>query len=151
MESRVRSAKRSLSPKFGTTDWPDGHTHTQKNGSTGQNLSGRARAIFTRAVNLRGFPPGVPTGVGKNLIEGSEYMGRGPAPEEPGHTGDFSSVQFTQVRVCCQFCASSMTVCEEHRHIDTISRCRSSLKRPRLRLKMLEDMCGSNTVNDDCR
>jgi len=44
----------------------DGQTHTQKKGSAGQNLSGRARAIFTRAVNLRGFPPGVPTGVGKN-------------------------------------------------------------------------------------
>jgi hypothetical protein len=40
----------------------------RKNGSAGQNLSGRARAIFTRAVNLRGFPPGVPTGVGKNGI-----------------------------------------------------------------------------------
>jgi len=39
----------------------------RKNGSAGQNLSGRARAIFTRAVNLRGFPPGVPTGVGKNI------------------------------------------------------------------------------------
>ena len=39
---------------------------SRKNGSAGQNLSGRARAIFTRAVNLRGFPPGVPTGVGKN-------------------------------------------------------------------------------------
>ena len=38
----------------------------RKKGSAGQNLSGRARAIFTRAVNLRGFPPGVPTGVGKN-------------------------------------------------------------------------------------
>ncbi len=38
-----------------------------KKGSAGQNLSGRARAIFTRAVNLRGFPPGVPTGVGKNF------------------------------------------------------------------------------------
>ena len=55
-------------PKFGTTDWPThGHTDTQKKGSAGQNLSGRARAIFTRAVNLRGFPPGVPTGVGKNI------------------------------------------------------------------------------------
>ena len=41
----------------------DGH---EKKGSAGQNLSGRARAIFTRAVNLRGFPPGVSTGVGKN-------------------------------------------------------------------------------------
>ena len=41
------------------------HTHAKK-GCAGQNLSGRARAIFTRAVNLRGFPPGVPTGVGKN-------------------------------------------------------------------------------------
>ena len=41
---------------------------TAKKGSAGQNLSGRARAIFTRAVNLRGFPPGVPTGVGKNLL-----------------------------------------------------------------------------------
>ena len=39
----------------------------KKKGSAGQNLSGRARAIFTRAVNLRGFPPGVPTGVGKNF------------------------------------------------------------------------------------
>jgi hypothetical protein len=38
----------------------------KKKGSAGQNLSGRARAIFTRAVNLRGFLPGVPTGVGKN-------------------------------------------------------------------------------------
>ena len=38
----------------------------REKGSAGQNLSGRARAIFTRAVNLRGFPPGVPTGVGKN-------------------------------------------------------------------------------------
>ena len=38
---------------------------TAKKGSAGQNLSGRERAIFTRAVNLRGFPPGVPTGVGK--------------------------------------------------------------------------------------
>jgi len=47
----------------------DGQTdgHAQK-GSAGQNLSGRARAIFTRAVNLRGFPPGVPTGVGKNKL-----------------------------------------------------------------------------------
>ena len=44
----------------------DPHTDTQKKGDAGQNLSGRARAIFTRAVNLRGFPPGVPTGVGKN-------------------------------------------------------------------------------------
>ena len=42
------------------------HTDTQKKGFAGQNLTGRARAIFTRAVNLRGFPPGVPTGVGKN-------------------------------------------------------------------------------------
>jgi hypothetical protein len=40
----------------------------RKKGSAGQNLSGRARAIFTRAVNLRGFPPGVPTGVGKNHL-----------------------------------------------------------------------------------
>jgi hypothetical protein len=39
-----------------------------KKGLAGQNLSGRARAIFTRAVNLRGFPPGVPTGVGKNSL-----------------------------------------------------------------------------------
>ena len=44
----------------------DTHTDTQKKGFAGQNLTGRARAIFTRAVNLRGFPPGVPTGVGKN-------------------------------------------------------------------------------------
>ncbi len=41
---------------------------TAKKGSAGQNLSGRTRAIFTRAVNLRGFPPGVPTGVGKNAF-----------------------------------------------------------------------------------
>ena len=41
------------------------HGHAKKR-LAGQNLSGRARAIFTRAVNLRGFPPGVPTGVGKN-------------------------------------------------------------------------------------
>ena len=40
----------------------------RKKGSAGQNLSGRARAIFTRAVNLRGFPPGVPTGWGRTFV-----------------------------------------------------------------------------------
>ena len=45
----------------------DTHTHGHaKKRLRRQNLSGRVRAIFSRAVNLRGFPPGVPTGVGKN-------------------------------------------------------------------------------------
>jgi hypothetical protein len=55
---------------------------SRKNGSAGQNLSGRARAIFTRAVNLRGFPPGVPTGVGNGMFP-SQFR-----------RGQFSSVQF---------------------------------------------------------
>ena len=43
---------------------------SRKKGPAGQNLSGRARAIFTRAVNLRGFPPGIQTkpGVGKKTV-----------------------------------------------------------------------------------
>ena len=52
---------------------------TAKKGSAGQNLSGRARAIFTLAVNLRGFPPGVPTGVGKNLCVFSKSLKFGHA------------------------------------------------------------------------
>jgi hypothetical protein len=44
----------------------DGHTDTEKKASPAKTYR-VARALFTRAVNLRGFPPGVPTGVGKNI------------------------------------------------------------------------------------
>ena len=45
-------------PKFGTSLWPDGHTHTQTNrklappAKRGCGKYGRALAILTRAVNL---------------------------------------------------------------------------------------------------
>jgi hypothetical protein len=54
-----------------------------KKGSSGQNLSGRARAIFTLAVNLRGFPPGVPTGWGRTACVNTVVLARAVSATPP--------------------------------------------------------------------